>query len=169
MVRVEAHFCVRPRMYRSVRKLLKSWRHKMAELKTNREMQIHNVVFFAVSSYAINVYFIMPILPNHYNDMVILNHNCDITRLLYLQLKILDVPHLDLNCNFRGRRNELQPSFRVEKPYMGTFWKPQLFLIAWFVNTLTTRSRQTSWRGSRWFSSLSSHFHMAISQKVLIG
>ena len=58
-------------------------------------MQIHYVVFFAVSSYAINVYFIMPILPNHYNDMVILNHNCDITRLLYLQLKILDVPHLD--------------------------------------------------------------------------
>ena len=27
--------------------------------------------------------------------MVILNHDCDITRLLYLQLKILDVPHLD--------------------------------------------------------------------------
>ena len=58
-------------------------------------MQIHYVVFFAVSSNAINVYFDMPILLNHYNDMVILNHDCDITRLLYLQLKILDVPHLD--------------------------------------------------------------------------
>ena len=58
-------------------------------------MQIHYVVFFAVSSNAINVYFNMPILLNHYNDMFILNHDCDITRLLYLQLKILDVPHLD--------------------------------------------------------------------------
>ena len=67
----------------------------MAELKTNREMQIHYVVFFAVSSYAINVYFIMPILLNHYNDMVISNYDCHITRLLHLHLKILDVPHLD--------------------------------------------------------------------------
>ena len=48
-------------------------------------------------------------------------------------------------------------------------WLIYLQHIAWFVNTLIMRSRQTSWRGSRWFSSLSSHFYMAISQKVFIG
>ena len=58
-------------------------------------MQIHYVVFLAVSSNAINVYFIMPILLNHYDDMVISNYDCHINRLLHLHLKVLDVPHLD--------------------------------------------------------------------------